>query len=239
MRKFIAASMLTVSTSILSAPLLNQTVSNLSILTEDVNSAFSQVAKNTSAPENAGKYELGVEVTGLSTSEEYTGVLKSLHFKALQNDPKAQFWLAHEYDTGNNVKQDYKKALYWYKKSAKQAFVPALNNLGSMYFEGDGVKEDNDSAIFWLSQSARENCLDSQLKLGFIYKGVTGFKQDYSLSRYWFEKAANGGLAQAEYELGVIFFYGRGVVFDKEKAKKLFISSCEKGYKPSCVWSTS
>jgi uncharacterized protein len=40
------------------------------------------------------------------------------------------------YDNGRGVKQDYKKAIEWYEKSANQGNTKAQFNLGIMYANG-------------------------------------------------------------------------------------------------------
>ncbi|GHT72265.1 hypothetical protein AGMMS49950_10680 [Endomicrobiia bacterium] len=52
-----------------------------------------------------------------------------LNMKAQQGDDEAQFKLGVIYLKGDGVKQDYKKAFKWYKKSAEQGNARAQNNL--------------------------------------------------------------------------------------------------------------
>ena len=50
------------------------------------------------------------------------------------------------YDNGRGVKQDYKKAIEWYEKSANQGNTKAQFNLGIMYANGQGVIQDKKRA---------------------------------------------------------------------------------------------
>ena len=63
--------------------------------------------------------------------------------------PEDMFKLGVMYAEGQGVTKDYKKALYWFEKSAKQGFVKAQNNLGQMYYNGEGVTKDYVIAYKW------------------------------------------------------------------------------------------
>lgn len=80
--------------------------------------------------------------------------LKQLTIAAESNYEPATFQLAKLYDQGYQIKQDYQKAFYWYKKSAESGNNKAMYNLASMYANGDGVEESYEKAEFWLEESA-------------------------------------------------------------------------------------
>ena len=69
--------------------------------------------------------------------------------KARTDNPVAQYNLAELYLS----KGEYKHALGWYKKSAKQGYAPAQSRLGQMYLEGIYVKKDVEKAIFWYEKA--------------------------------------------------------------------------------------
>ena len=75
--------------------------------------------------------------------------------KAKTDNPTAQYDLAELYLS----KGQYKEALGWYKKSAKQGYALAQSRLGQMYLEGIYVKKDAQKAVFWY-QKAQEQGLD-------------------------------------------------------------------------------
>jgi hypothetical protein len=55
------------------------------------------------------------------------------------------------YDNGRGVLQDYKQAVYWYRKAAKQGHANAQYNLGEKYARGEGVLQDNKKAYMWFN----------------------------------------------------------------------------------------
>ncbi|WP_243688902.1 tetratricopeptide repeat protein [Geotalea toluenoxydans] len=59
------------------------------------------------------------------------------------------------YDQGDGIKQDWKEAVKWYRKSADQGFDQAQFSLGLMYFHGHGVKQNRREAIRWFVKAAK------------------------------------------------------------------------------------
>jgi TPR repeat protein len=58
------------------------------------------------------------------------------------------------YYEGRGVPQDYKQAMFWYRKAADQGDAGAQNNLGLMYNKGRGVSQDYEKAYFWFLLSS-------------------------------------------------------------------------------------
>lgn len=50
--------------------------------------------------------------------------------------------VAYAYQHGEGVEQDYKKAFYWYKKSAEAQDARGMNYLADAYYKGDGGKTE-------------------------------------------------------------------------------------------------
>jgi len=53
------------------------------------------------------------------------------------------------YANGNGVLKDYKKAINWYKKAAKNGDTRTQFNLGFIYHKGSGVERDEKKAVYW------------------------------------------------------------------------------------------
>jgi TPR repeat protein len=84
----------------------------------------------------------------LSDKENLTNCQKN----AEQGDAQAQYNLGVMHDQGLiGVKQDYKRAVQWYRRAAEQGFAKAQYNLGIMYENGDGVIHDYVMAHMWLN----------------------------------------------------------------------------------------
>ncbi|MEY0282589.1 hypothetical protein AB7W07_22110 [Providencia rettgeri] len=83
MKKIITVALFAASASALSAPPPNPTVFNLSVQTEDVNSALEHATKNIPVLDKGKKYEVRVEVRELQPypKEHEAGVLRPIHRK--------------------------------------------------------------------------------------------------------------------------------------------------------------
>ncbi len=55
---------------------------------------------------------------------------------AMQGDAAGQFHLAQMYQSGRGIEKDDMKALYWYRRSAAQDFVPAIQVIAFAYRKG-------------------------------------------------------------------------------------------------------
>ena len=74
--------------------------------------------------------------------------------------------LGYMYRDGEGVRQDYKKAIEWTEKAAKQGYVSAQYNLGVMYDNGQGVRQDYKKAKEWYEKAANQGDVDAQYNLG-------------------------------------------------------------------------
>ena len=69
------------------------------------------------------------------------------------------------YNVGFGVVQDYKEALKWYRKAAKQGDASAQYALGLMYGVGQGVAQDYKEALKWYRLAAEQGNADAKQKL--------------------------------------------------------------------------
>ena len=101
-----------------------------------------------------------------------------------------QFNLGVMYDQGKGVEQDYKQAVYWYKKSAEQGYANAQYNLGVRYYNGDGVTRDIVKSYMWVSISAYSGHLQASKGKDLISKKMTSeqITQAQGMARKWVEK---------------------------------------------------
>jgi len=73
---------------------------------------------------------------------------------AIDNDAQAQYLIANIYFDGkNDIAQDYKKAMEWYKKSAKAGNAKAYLKIGLMYCQGNGVLISYKKAVPYIEKA--------------------------------------------------------------------------------------
>ncbi len=145
-------------------------------------------------------FMFGVAILSLSfglvlesvASEESERFLKT---KALaeKGDVLEQVYLGTYYEEGNGVRQDYEKALYWYRKSANQNNSEGQLQLGILYYDGNGVRQDYKKAIYWYQKSANQNNSISQFRLGLMYQYGSGVKQNMIVAKEWYGKSCDHG----------------------------------------------
>jgi TPR repeat protein len=94
-----------------------------------------------------------IDYAAPSVSDRFSSYLNlsSIRLKALWGNSAAQFKLGVLYYHGQGVMQDNEKAVYWFKKSSYQGYVPAQSILGALYYYGTGVTKNYEAAYFWLA----------------------------------------------------------------------------------------
>jgi TPR repeat protein len=63
---------------------------------------------------------------------------------------------------------NYKKAVEWYEKAAKQGHASAQYNLGAMYENGDGVDQNDSMAMRWYAKAAAQEVEQAQAAINSI-----------------------------------------------------------------------
>jgi TPR repeat protein len=86
----------------------------------------------------------------LQQSQEFS----HLKEKAEAGSAMEQYQIGYCYEEGDQVPQDYAKAVQWYRKSADQGFAAAQYSLGMLYEKNLGVPQDYERAYFWLNLAA-------------------------------------------------------------------------------------
>ena len=118
----------------------------------------------------------------------------------------AQFNVGLAYYEGDGVKQDYKKAIQWWKKAAAQGNEDAMYNIGFCYEKGFGVKQDIKQAFEWYRKSATSGRNElAWCALGECYEEGKGTVSDNEQAEYWYRKAASYNI-RAQHLLGKLYY---------------------------------
>ena len=75
---------------------------------------------------------------------------------AENGDADAQYNLGKMYRTGEYVKRNHEKSIFWYTKSAKQGNDSALFELALIYLYGENIAQDIPKALSLLQNSAEQ-----------------------------------------------------------------------------------
>ncbi|GBC06524.1 hypothetical protein RclHR1_00690014 [Rhizophagus clarus] len=128
-----------------------------------------------------------------------------------------------------SLKINYKKAFYYFQKTAEYGCKVAKFNLGGCYQLGQGVKKDERKAYELYNQSASQGFIDAKLNLGFCYEYGIGTDINETKAFELYKIAAENGNAIACFKLGLCYTLGYGVSIDKKKALQLLKKGIEKG----------
>lgn len=131
--------------------------------------------------------------------------LAELETRAFDGVAEAQHDLATLYASGKLVGQDYKRAAYWFYKSAEGGVANAHYNLGVMYHQGLGVETNLREAIAWYENAAELGHPEAMYNLGIAYIEGIGVEPEVDRGVSFFKRAANAGITQAAYNLGVLY----------------------------------
>ena len=87
---------------------------------------------------------------------------------------KAEYRLGNNYYYGQGVPKNYAKAVYWYRKAAKQGYAPAQWQLSNAYGNGQGIPKNYAKAVYWLKKAAKGGYVKAQNAL-FVLDHSYGF----------------------------------------------------------------
>ncbi len=105
-----------------------------------------------------------------------------------------QAFLGSYYEDGIGVRQDYGKAVEWYRKSADQGNVEGQYQLGRMYYSGYAVRQDYKKSLYWFRKAADQNGSYAQYRLGLMSQYGVGIKQNKVVAKEWYGKSCDNGL---------------------------------------------
>ena len=148
-------------------------------------------------------------------NEQYDSLsneLKEIISKAVVGDKVAQKSLGYKFYYGEELSQDYAKAIYWYRASASHGYPVAFYNLGICYQQGTGVNKSYFEAFKWFLLAAEKGYADAQYQVGLYYKGdMIGVRGNLSESFKWFDKAAQQGNTKAQKAIEEFDIYMRPI----------------------------
>jgi len=97
--------------------------------------------------------------------------------------------------------QEFKKAMFYLDKAVDANYVPALCQMGGVYYTGYGKKKDYNKAKECYEKAAEQGDPNAQNKLGVLYfKNLINAEKGYTnkeMAWYWINTAAEQGYIQA------------------------------------------
>jgi hypothetical protein len=111
--------------------------------------------------------------------------LAELKKAAKSGNAKARYQLGLRYETGDGVKQDYKRARALYEQAAAGGVGDAIYRLGRFYQNGFGVETDPSQARDFYHAAALANVPLAQYNLGAMLVSARGVRRDYVEGLAW------------------------------------------------------
>jgi TPR repeat protein len=180
----------------------------------------------------------------LAAEQKHENARREMIHTEKQLDPISLNKLGNMYRDGQNVKQDYEKAVHFYKLGSALENSDSQYNLGNMFKNGLGVKPDIIEAIKQYSLAIKnghkeaqdvELELEKQLdpiylnKLGNMYRKGEGLPKDYARAVHFYARGARYGDVNCQINLGDMYKLGLGVTVNYEEAIRLYRLAAEKG----------
>jgi hypothetical protein len=159
--------------------------------------------------------------------------LSKLKTHAEKGDAKYQAKLGEAYHKGRGIQQDFKKALFWYKKAAEQGYARGQRPLGVMYEMGKGTPVDLKQAAYWYQKAAAQGLPRAQVNLGILYEAGHGVEQSYDKAHALYLKAEELGYSRGVNQLGLLYEKGLGVPKDINQAISLYEKAAKGKYSKS------
>jgi len=136
------------------------------------------------APVYADDFQDGINAYN---RKDFKTAFEKLKPFAKQGNAVAQSTLGVMYLKGEDVTQDYEKAVKWYRLSAEQGNAIGQYNLGLIYAKGEGVTQDYVQAHLWFTLSGDQGIEDAQKARDKVEKLMTSeqIARSQELSKDW------------------------------------------------------
>ncbi len=146
--------------------------------------------------------------------------MQRLYLKAENGNKRAQYKVGRAYyKLYGETEHDYKKAAYWFYRSAQKGCAAAQCALGKCYANGYGVAADDNKAFYWYKKSSARSA-EGKYETAFCYEQGLGVERNVPRAVELYKKAADRGNESASYRLARLYREGDGVPKSSQLAKK-------------------
>ena len=142
-----------------------------------------------------------------------------------------QCFVGYCYDIGRGVKQDHKKAAYWYRKAAESGSADGMFNYALISESGVGTRRNTARALRLYLQAANTGHLQAQSNLAVRYLDGRGAQRNLGEGIRWLRKAARRGDDVAQYNLATAYLHGEGVTKSIRHAKTWLTKAAENNHR--------
>ena len=145
----------------------------------------------------------------ISPDPALSDIAKKIEKQAFDGVPEAQHDMGAIYVAGHGqIKQDLRRAVFWFTEAANNGIANAKYNLGVLYHQGLGVEQSISQAITLYDEAADLGHAEAQYNLGIAYIEGIGVPYTPNTAARYFRQAADQGVVEAAYNLGLIYENG-------------------------------
>ncbi|HEY1803519.1 MAG TPA: tetratricopeptide repeat protein [Terracidiphilus sp.] len=156
------------------------------------------------------------------------------HEGAMLNNPPYQCFVGYCYSEGRGVKQDHKKAAYWFKRAAANGNKDGMFNYALISELGEGTRRNAARALRLYIQAANAGHLQAQSNLAVRYLEGRGSRRNLDEGIRWLRKAAKRGDDVAQYNLGRAYLVGDGGITKNIRLARTWLKRAAKNnYRPA------
>ncbi|KAG0314860.1 hypothetical protein BGZ97_008880 [Linnemannia gamsii] len=131
---------------------------------------------------------------------------------AKQNHAESQIFLEMMYLVGEDIPQDYYRALQWLLPLVMEGCPFAQYHVGSMCETDKGLfSKDYSKGMEWYLKSADQGDKDSQVHIGFLYFDGHGVHKDDEIALKWFLKTIKQGCSTGQFLVGMCYEKGQDI----------------------------
>lgn len=158
----------------------------------------------------AGVQVAKILINGWGKEKDEESGIAILDSYANTTNNNVHFELGKIYYFGRLKEQDYKKALYHFKKAAERGHASSQDYVGDIYYYGKGLPVDYSEARKWYELSENQGNKAASKQLGFIYFYGDGVSVDRGKAFKYFKYSADKGDARAQYMLHYFYLLDDG-----------------------------
>jgi len=163
-------------------------------------------------------------------AKDYKTAFKEYLPLAEAGNADAQFWIGEMYRFGEGRKENYKKAVSWYRKSATQGFVYSIATLGYLTKTGKGgaILQSKDKAVC-LNRAA--SIRGNRVAQWNLYHNLSDSFLTISEANKWLRRSLNQGYPPALARQGALLILDP-LNFDKTKGLMYLVLAQKYGNDP-------
>ena len=175
-------------------------------------------------------YQKGiVKITPTKTANHREPTTRAAQPPKPKNDPGfALYKEAMRYYNGDDVLQDYTKAVELLKQASEKGSAEADGQLSAIYWDGDAnQQQDKSKAIFYAKKAGRKKTQMAHQVLGLCYLFGAENIQQQNFELAYSELSNATDYYYCGFLVGLMRYHGVGTKTDKKGAAEMFFSLCK------------